>query len=216
MGALRDLLRSERLALVGVLEELAPDEWAAPSLCAGWTVQDVAAHLAWTPTLQPGELAAGLVRSRLRVHRLNDHNARRWSARGRDAVLRQLRANAEHGVRPPGTPARAAVTDAVVHAIDISRPLRRSAPLDPAAFRVVADFSAGLPWPLTHTLGGPQRSVRGVRLAAIDVPWTYGSGPEVRASAEALLRLLTGRPVEPSELAGPGAPGVAAGLERTG
>ncbi len=127
-------------------------------------------------------------------------------------MLRRLRANPEQGVRPPGAPARAALTDAVVHAVDILRPLGRSVPLDPAAFRVVADFSAGLPWTLTRTLAGPKRSVRGVRLTATNVPWTSGSGPEVRASAEALLRLLTGRPVEPSELSGPRAPAMAARL----
>ncbi len=147
MRELPDLLRMQRLALVDALETLAPEEWAWPSLCAGWTVQDMAAHLAWTPPMRPQELAAGVLRSGLQLHRLNDDNARRWSARGWDAVLRQLRTNAEQGLRPPGTPARAALTDAVVHAVDILRPLGRSVPLDPTAFRVVADFSAGLPWP---------------------------------------------------------------------
>ncbi len=216
MRALPDLLRMQRLALVDALETLAPEEWAWPSLCAGWTVQDMAAHLAWTPPMRPQELAAGVLRSGLQLHRLNDDNARRWSARGWDAVLRQLRTNAEQGLRPPGTPARAALTDAVVHAVDILRPLGRSVPLDPTAFRVVADFSAGLPWPPTLTLGRPRRSVRGIRLAAVDVPWTYGSGPEVRATAEALLRLLTGRPVGRSELTGPRTAELAARLERTG
>jgi len=29
----------------GLLEQLSDEEWRQPSLCAGWTVRDVAAHL---------------------------------------------------------------------------------------------------------------------------------------------------------------------------
>ncbi len=57
---------------------------------------------------------------------------------------------------PAGYPGEGRAHRAVVHAVDMLRPLGRSAPLDPAAFRVVAYFSAGLPWPLTRTLGGPR------------------------------------------------------------
>jgi hypothetical protein len=41
---------------------------------------------------------------------------------------------------------------------------------------------------------------------ATDTDWTHGAGPDVRASAEALLLLLYGRPVDPAELTGDGAP----------
>jgi uncharacterized protein (TIGR03083 family) len=39
-------LRAERDALLEVFKSLSDDEWNAPSDCAGWTVRDVAAHLA--------------------------------------------------------------------------------------------------------------------------------------------------------------------------
>jgi uncharacterized protein (TIGR03083 family) len=45
------LIRTERQALVELLETLTQDQWATPSLCTGWTVQDVAAHVAWMPAL---------------------------------------------------------------------------------------------------------------------------------------------------------------------
>ena len=35
-----------RRALVGLLEDLSEEEWQRPSLCEGWTVRHVAAHLA--------------------------------------------------------------------------------------------------------------------------------------------------------------------------
>ena len=37
---------AERLRLADVLGDLDEGQWLSPSLCAGWTVRDVAAHLA--------------------------------------------------------------------------------------------------------------------------------------------------------------------------
>jgi uncharacterized protein (TIGR03083 family) len=39
------LFPGERAALLELLAVLSPEEWAAPTACAGWSVQDVAAHL---------------------------------------------------------------------------------------------------------------------------------------------------------------------------
>ncbi|MEX2225821.1 MAG: maleylpyruvate isomerase family mycothiol-dependent enzyme [Dehalococcoidia bacterium] len=40
-----DLFAPERDALIALLESLAPDEWDAPTVCAGWSVKDIAAHI---------------------------------------------------------------------------------------------------------------------------------------------------------------------------
>jgi uncharacterized protein (TIGR03083 family) len=40
-----DLLVEDRDALLGVLAELADEEWAQPTVCPGWSVKDVALHL---------------------------------------------------------------------------------------------------------------------------------------------------------------------------
>ncbi|MCC7022748.1 MAG: maleylpyruvate isomerase family mycothiol-dependent enzyme [Thermomicrobiales bacterium] len=42
---LRPLFPGERAALLELLADLSPGEWAAPTACSGWSVQDVAAHL---------------------------------------------------------------------------------------------------------------------------------------------------------------------------
>lgn len=39
-------LRADRQALLELAATFTPDDWAAPSDCAGWTVQDVVAHMA--------------------------------------------------------------------------------------------------------------------------------------------------------------------------
>ena len=39
------LFAGEREALLGLLRGLTPEEWRTPTICAGWSVRDVAAHL---------------------------------------------------------------------------------------------------------------------------------------------------------------------------
>jgi hypothetical protein len=52
----------------------------------------------------------------------------------------------------------------------------------------------------------------GFRLAATDVEWSAGDGPEVRAPIEAILLVLTGRLVALPQLDGEGAAGLTAQL----
>ncbi|MGY1914186.1 hypothetical protein [Blastococcus sp. SYSU DS0973] len=53
------------------------------------------------------------------------------------------------------------------------------------------------------TLLGALR-VRGVRLVATDIDWTFGRGPEVRGAAEVILMTAAGRRGVVAELPGPG------------
>lgn len=213
MSDVSGLLRAERLALIEVLEGLTAAEWATPSLCGAWTVQEVGAHLAWAPVQSVGAAAAAMVRSGFRLNTMIAQTAVGWSQRGPDAVLVQLRSNAATAAKPVGMPEQSALVDAVVHSLDIRRPLGRSAPLSEPAFRRTAAFFTGLRWPMTMPIGDRNRGrIARLRLEALDLDWASGQGPEVRGSAESLLLLLAGRPVSADELSGPGV----AGLDLTG
>ena len=201
-----EVLRRARLPFIDLLASLDSDEWARPSLCAAWTVQQVAAHVAWAPVDPPHAMVTGLLRARGDVNQLNVDNARRWARRGPAAVLEQLRANAASGAKPFGVPWPAPVVDAVVHDLDVRRPLGRPRVVDEPLFRLVADFLLAARWPLSVLLGGdPRRRVAGVRLSAAGTTWRFGEGQELQASPETLLLLLAGRPVDVAELHGPGA-----------
>lgn len=39
------LATEERRDLADLLDSLTPEQWATPSLCAGWSVRDVVAHI---------------------------------------------------------------------------------------------------------------------------------------------------------------------------
>jgi uncharacterized protein (TIGR03083 family) len=203
-----ELVRVKRMALLDLLETCDPGQWATPSLCEGWTVQDVAAHLAWAPVVSMAEATTALVRSRFRLNRFIADSARRWSDRGTEAILAQLRSTAVSGAKPMGVPDLAALGDAVVHGLDIRRPLHDSRRVPaPALRQVVAFFTgAGARWPLTIPVGGSvHRRIAGLRLVADDLDWSHGHGPEVHGTGASLVLVLTGRSVGPDELTGPGA-----------
>jgi uncharacterized protein (TIGR03083 family) len=211
--ALAALTRSQREGFIATLESLGPDEWSAPSLCAEWRVVDVAAHLAWAPALGAGAGAVAMVRHGFSMNRMIARSAVEWSSRGREAILDQLRVNARTGARPIGMPPVAALADAVVHGLDVRLPLGLPGHVPPESLAPLADFTLGTPWPMNAVVGGSaRRRLAGVRLVATDAAWSYGDGPEVRGSAEALLLLLFGRRPAPGELTGPGADTLAARL----
>lgn len=207
MADLKELIRTERHALIDFLETLAPDEWMTQSLCGEWTVQDVAAHLAAASSASAGSVLSSFARAGFRVNKSNADTARRWSQRGPAAIVEQLRENAAHDAKPIGVPPTAPLCDALVHALDIRRPLGKAGlPIGLEAFAMAADWTADLRWPGTTLIGGNVRKrIQGVRLVADDLEWAHGSGPEAHGSAETLLLLLYARPIGPGELTGHGA-----------
>ena len=65
----RALLEQERAALADFLETLTPTDWQTASLCSEWTVQDVASHVSFAPSLRLGTLAKALARDGMRANR---------------------------------------------------------------------------------------------------------------------------------------------------
>ena len=207
------LTRAHRDGFVATLETLTPDQWLTPSLCTEWRVVDVAAHLAWAPVLGAGAGAVAMLRHGFSMNRMIARSAVGWSARGREAILDQLRDNARTGARPLGMPEVAALADAVVHGLDVLRPVGLPGNVPPEALAPLADFTLGTPWPMNAVVGGSaRRRIAGVRLVATDSDWSHGDGPEVRGNAEALLLLLYGWTPRPDDLVGPGSQVLAARL----
>ena len=51
---------------------------------------------------------------------------------------------------------------------------------------------------------GNKKRVAGLKLAATDIDWTFGDGPEVRGTGEALLLAICGRKAALDDLEGEG------------
>ena len=198
---------AEREDLLDLLVTLTPEEWAAPSLCAGWSVQDVVAHLLSYEELGPRKLAGRFARGALRFDRVNAVGLREYRTRSPEQLVDLLRRHLTPTGLTAGLGGAIALTDGLIHHQDIRRPLglRREIPTE----RLVPALRTAL---FAPTLLGVLR-VRDVRLVATDADWAFGRGPEVRGPAEALLMAVAGRREVTAELSGPGRERVARRLE---
>lgn len=199
---------AERLGLADLLDGLTEAEWETPSLCAGWTVRDVVAHLTLTTRLSRLAAVVGMIRARGDINRMIADSARRRAAEYRPAELvAQFRETADSSRRPLGTQVWDPLVDVLVHGQDIARPLgrHREMPVE----RVVP----ALTYMWGSSFYGAQKRLAGLRLIATDADWSAGDGEhELRGPAGELLLVATGRPAGLGQLAGSGVTEAAARL----
>jgi len=67
----RRLAREERADFAAFLATLSPQQWQAPTLCAGWLVRDVVAHVISYDDLDTRRLLAWVIQGRLRLEGIN-------------------------------------------------------------------------------------------------------------------------------------------------
>lgn len=192
------LARAEREDLLDLLSTLTPEQWRAPSLCAGWSVHDVVAHVLSYEELGPRQLAARFARGSFRFGRVNAVGLREYAGRSPAELTDLLRRHLTPTGLTAGLGGAIALTDGLIHHQDIRRPL--GLPRAVPAERVRPALRTAL---FAPTLLGVGR-VRDVRLVATDLDWAFGRGPEVRGTAEALLMAVAGRRGIAAELSGPG------------
>jgi uncharacterized protein (TIGR03083 family) len=194
----------ERRDLADLLESLSDAQWDTPSLCAGWRVREVAAHLTLAH-MGPSRAVVEAVRARGSFDRMIRDTALRRAATPREELVRALRAMVGSRRRAPGVSPLEPLLDALVHGQDIALPLglRRTMPLDAATTAATRVWTVR--WPMSQAFDA-RRRLRGLQLVADDVDWAVGDGPRVEGPVEALLLVLTGRTAAVHDrLRGPGA-----------
>jgi uncharacterized protein (TIGR03083 family) len=194
----RCLAREERADLAAFLATLPPQRWQAPTLCAGWRVRDVVAHVLSYDELSARELATITVRGRLKPSLVNNVALARYDSYGPGQLLELLARHPQPRGLHAALGGRVGLIEGLIHHQDIRRALglpRRVPPERlPPALRLAL---------IAPDIGGPWR-IRGLRLVATDLRFAAGAGAEVRGPAEALLMAIAGRRGVAGELSGPG------------
>ncbi|MGW4328185.1 maleylpyruvate isomerase family mycothiol-dependent enzyme [Nocardia sp. NPDC004573] len=192
--------RAERLGLADFLDDLDYPEWAVESLCPGWTVHDVLAHLTLSNRVTLGATIAGILRARGDWNRMTERMARERARRYSPAeLIAQLREGAAWTRRAPGAGPLDPLVDTMIHGQDIARPLgrRRVVPVEQAV--------AGLEHVLRSRFYGSQKRLHGIRLVATDAEWSSGTGTaEISGPLGDLLLVATGRAAGLAGLTGTG------------
>ncbi|MFV2196937.1 maleylpyruvate isomerase family mycothiol-dependent enzyme [Nocardiopsis sp. LOL_012] len=193
-------VHAERAALIQDLADLAPQRWETASLCRGWTVHDVVAHLVDGAKTTRLGFARQLIAARFDFDRGTAVGVERERAGDPADTLAAFRDVAGMTATPPASLATRLV-EAFVHGEDIRRPLglHRDYPSQPvlAAVRYQVRTPVGF--------GGGKERARGLCLRAGGADAPIGTGQDVHGSPIALLLALSGRPTREGEISGPGA-----------
>lgn len=199
----------ERRALIRDLASLTPEQWAQPSLCPGWDIHDVVAHLVDTAKTTRLSFLRHMIAATFDFDRANAHGITRERAPTPEATLAEFRRMRGATKTPPAAPATRLV-EAIVHGEDIRRPLGLTGTYPSQA------VDAALQYQLKTgaSLGGGKERAAGFRLQASDSEFQHGSGPRVRGTSLALLMAVSGRPLDAGNFSGDGAAAFVRKLEQ--
>ena len=198
MDTIQDMIAAQRGELAAVLGELPAGRWDTATLCAGWRVREVVAHITMPFRYSAPRFLVELARSRGMFNQMADRVARRDAASLSPGDLAEaVRSNTGHPWKPPGGGFDGALAHDVIHGLDITVPLGLSFAVPEERLRRVLPASLA------------ERSVRyfgtelsGIELRATDLDWSLGSGAPLTGAAQDLLLALCGRKLPPGHLQG--------------
>jgi len=191
-------IHGERKALAADLDGITDHEWDTPSLCDGWTVRDVLAHMTAATKLNAPKFLGRLIGSGFSFERVQSKGIAAQRGDSPADTLARFKAQIDSTGRPPG-PVETMLGETIVHSEDIRRPLgvRHSYPTD-AVVRM-ADF-----FKRSNLIIGTKKRITGLTLQATDVDWRSGDGPTVEGPILDLLLAMTGRKTALDALTGDG------------
>jgi uncharacterized protein (TIGR03083 family) len=194
---LQPAVAAEFTSLAGLLAAATDAQWDTPSLCAGWRVREVVAHLTMAARYQEEEFMAELRRCEFDFTRLSNEVASRDARLPTGELVANLRSAVMRHWTPPGGGYHGALNHVVIHGLDVTVPLGAARRCPDETIRVVLDdLTAG---------GGHAHfgiAIDGRHLQATDLDWSHGSGPALRGTAADLALTLCGRTLPAGHLEG--------------
>jgi uncharacterized protein (TIGR03083 family) len=192
------MIHAERKAVATTLEGLTPEQWGAASLCGGWTVGFLAAHILAGAEQTTGHFLGGMATSGFRFNTFMERDARSRAELSRDQIVDRLRQRTTTTNHPPA-PVVTMLGEIVVHGEDVRRPLGLPGTVADDAVNACLQMYTKASFPV----GGKKR-IHDLRLVATDTGWSHGAGPEVSGPAMSLLLAMTGRAAGLDGLSGDG------------
>ncbi|MFF0270931.1 maleylpyruvate isomerase family mycothiol-dependent enzyme [Kribbella sp. NPDC004536] len=209
MTEIRSAVAGERTDLAEILGGLPAADWDRPTLCAGWRVREVVAHITMAYRVRPPRFVAGMIRAGGNFNRYADRQARQDAATLTSAELVDcLRQNVGHPWKPPGGGFEGALSHDVIHGLDMTIALG----IDRQVPHERLEYVLGALQPRHVKYFGV--NLTDVRLQATDLSWTFGSGAPLTGTAQDLLMVLSGRHLPPGHLSGQAADRFTAGVPR--
>jgi len=192
------LVHAERAALAEDLADLEDAQWAHPSLCERWLIEDVVAHLTAGASIGPLRWFASVFGARFDFDLHNDRRLAEHRGETPAETLERFRQILTSTTSAPG-PTVAWLGEVVVHAQDIRRPLGLARVPAVGAVTEVARFYARRNFAVAS-----RTAIEGLRVEATDGPFAAGAGTLVSGTTLALTMAMAGRRAYCDDLTGPG------------
>lgn len=193
------VIHAERKALATDLQPLHDEQWSSTSLCSGWTVRDVTAHMTAAAKITPPSFFAKLASAGFSFERVQASGVAAEKGNTPADTLAHFEAVINSVKHPPG-PADTMLGETIIHAEDIRWPLGIRHDYPAGAVLRIADFFQG-----SNLIIGAKRRIAGLTLQATDASWSHGNGPEVSGPLLSLVLAMTGRKAALDDLSGDGA-----------
>jgi uncharacterized protein (TIGR03083 family) len=194
---LQPVVAAEFAGLADLLAAVSAAQWDTPSLCEGWRVREVIAHMTMAARYSESEFMAELQRCDFDFTRLSNEVAGRDASLPEDVLVASLRSDVMQHWTPPGGGYHGALNHVVIHGLDVTVPLGVPRRPPDETIRVVLDDLAG---------GGGHAHfgtvIENRQLRADDLDWSHGSGRVLRGSAGDLALAMCGRTVADGRLDG--------------
>lgn len=154
---LMELARQERTNLAACLATLTAEQWQPPSLCTGWNVRDVVAHVISYDVLTTPALIWRFVQGGLQLDRNNAIGSGSDPPSPGDDLLAQLTAHLTPTGLTAGFKGGIGLVDGLIHHQDIRRPLGLTRTVPAERLAPALDFALTAP----HSVAGSSPRVCG-------------------------------------------------------
>ena len=187
-----------RHSLLSTFGDLDDQQWEVPSLCHGWTIRQVLAHLILAVRPPRRRYITAVVIARGSFDKANHSFAVAEAQRPVDELLADYRSVIDHRFSPAGWPEAAPLSDIMLHSLDLRIPLDLDTDAPAEHYEPVLSL-------LFSRVGRSftRRDRPTVRWAANDKAWSTGNGPEVRGNMADLALAAAGRSARLDRLDGP-------------
>ena len=194
---LQPAVAAEFESLANLLADATQAQWDTWSLCEGWRVREVIAHMTMPARYTEEEFMAELQRCGFDFTLLSNEIAARDAGLPASDLVASLRSEVMRDWTPPGGGYHGALNHAVIHGLDATVPLGGPRLTPDSTIRVILDDLASGD---VHARFGT--NIEGRRLQATDLDWSYGSGTTLSGTAADLALAMCGRVAPADRLEG--------------
>lgn len=200
-----DLIERERRQLYEYLASLEPEQWDTASLCDGWKVRDVVAHLVLVFRYTPANAWKDFILSGFRPNRFLAQTARSFGKADEKTLLTAFESIITERRKPASVSVLNVLADLLIHEQDIRVPLGNPRKMPSDVLKEIFTHWEPTKSNLGEKISGVGARVKGIKFILTDLDLTRGEGQEVYGSAQDILLAIAGRIAGPIKLEGDGA-----------